>query len=1537
MNPKLIGVLAGIALVAVLFWPAGSSQKVKTMYEEAKTLYDNKDYNGAIEKYNLALEEAQKRFVKTEVIDKDFNTLARYQIAVCYSKLAEEGDVANFDNALEIIEEVYPIATVRKHQEGIVYLWGHILFKKEQYEEAEPKFTELIEKFPNSMFVENSWYAIGRLNFQLQKYEDSRKAYKAVLDNFPNSDFKDDAQHLIAQSYLLEDNYDQAFAEFDRLNTEEYKNYPELQAEASYKGAYCLNRLGRDDEAIARYNTFVTEYPGSDFVTAAYFDLGSIYAKQKDYDNARQNYELAIQNTNDLGLRAEIQNEIGRNYYEQEDFQNAIVAYQKLLDPEQNPENLHLLEAKMGISDSYFKLQNWAEAIPWYQRLVNEHPEETAYIPYSSFQVGEAYYQQKDYENSLTWYQKVLDDYPDDDIAPHALYGAIWSLSELGRNDEVQAVGASFIAQKKQDPDFDLQAAEIQMRLGGIQYDMENYSRAAEEYAKVWDDYSQDLPKFFLLKLMSKFQEGASYFNAAKPAGYKETDQDAVFDEASLQKATAAYNQAIDKFGDNYNPTSYGNFDFDERLQYVESCQMNLALAYEKLKDYQNARSIYAFIPRQSENYERVQLLIAQTYAQADQRGEAIDAYQTVLNDANISADSKDLARIKLADLQRADKRYAEAAVSYEQIIAANPQGEYADDAQYLVGVCYYQIEDKNPEDLNKAITAFQKVLDDYPNSGNLSDAYYGVALAYRDLAEKGDAAYWAKIIEVADTATASLGDSEDGKVLETLNNINLVKINALEQSKGSEESVDAMVKVLRKVVTSPVATTDAKVNAQLKMGILLYEIKRYQEAIAAYEKLVEIAPPDHESVTTANYQIAVCYFQLGQAAEESEKQQYFQASAEASEATLKGDLDADMSLSVYYALGLAKGGLKDQAGATKAFQQVVALSEQVKDEKRQSSVDDAHSRLAELYLDQGQFEPAIREYEYIINHSQEKETHARSYFSIALAYDEHLKDYDKAIANYKNALPLTDDVLTKAQATYRIGLLYATNLKDDENALQTFDDLINNYSSTNNETIKSMIADAKTRRAELYVNLGMLEEAIVEIEKARDESVASKEANLALKLGAQYNLALYQFQRARTFYNEEEGAYNEEYRNGSRQAIDSYMQAYNMAEEDMKAKGKTIKDLPADAIPFIKYALFQGAQIAYSIHFKPDLEKAIPVLETFVKYTDQGLFGNPKTDQELGEFLQDALNWLGTGYFDLARYSNNDPQLFSKGVNIFKDLVKRYPNAEDTAKWQYHAGESYFAMEDYRQALTEYEKVQVINPQHASAADSLYAMATCYQYIAAETTDPVQKHELEQKVFTLNEKLANEYPNSAYAADAFINVANNYYNQATMATDPEQEREDYERAIELYRKAMALPGIKAESKMIAEEFLRETENALAIELYSAGNTLSLRAKQLKEGSEERQQKISEVLAVLDVLVKSYPNTASADIAYDVIGDAYVELEQWDKALKAFETLINKYPPNKPPVNNDVAQAWRYAQTRYASITTYLQSLDIHESTTSGE
>ena len=149
MNNRVLTALAVLALGVVLFWPSGSSKKVESLYKEGEALYAKKDYEGAIEKYKEALEESNKPMVKTEVIDKDFYTLAQFKIAVCWSKMAEDtGDLNHYEEATRIIEEIFPNAVVPRHMEGLTYLWANVLYKQEQYELSEPKFMELSRTFP---------------------------------------------------------------------------------------------------------------------------------------------------------------------------------------------------------------------------------------------------------------------------------------------------------------------------------------------------------------------------------------------------------------------------------------------------------------------------------------------------------------------------------------------------------------------------------------------------------------------------------------------------------------------------------------------------------------------------------------------------------------------------------------------------------------------------------------------------------------------------------------------------------------------------------------------------------------------------------------------------------------------------------------------------------------------------------------------------------------------------------------------------------------------------------------------------------------------------------------------------------------------------------------------------------------------------------------------------------------------------------------------------------------------------------------------
>ncbi len=1562
MNPRILGVIGGLALIVAILSPflMGSSKKVEELYTDAETLYGQADYEGAIDKYIEALEESTKRGVKTEVIDKDFTTLANFQIAVCYSRLAEQSlDHNHYETALDYIQKVALNATVPKHQEGLTYLWGHILFRTEEYELAEAKFEQLIENFPNSLNVENSWYAIGQLNYKLGNYEDCRTAFNNILSGFPNSEFKDDAQLLIAQSFLDERNWEQAYPEFDKFATEEFKNYTELHAEAMYKAAMCLNQLNRHDEAISRYTNFITQYPENKLVTAAYFDQGAIYSKQKDYDNARVNYELALQNTADRGVQSEIQTAIGQTYFDQEDFENAIVAYTVLLD--EYPDSDYRDEAKLGIADSQFKLARWREAVTAYQAVIDHKKSEAtsddsdgmSFIPYCAIQIAEAYYKlgtdQRDAGQmeegdanlilALEWYQKTVDDFPEDPVVPHALYGAIWTLNDLGRKEELEKVANDFIEKNKNDNEFDILAAEVQLRFADMKRsEFKQYAEAAEEYAKLWD--YRPLPKFHRLKLMGKFFEGKSYYEAAKPEGFQEGDTTENFNTEYLQKSVAAYQLAITTFSDEaFQPgITEGRYsDFPDRITQVEACIMNEALSHEMLSDWETARERYAMIPEGSDYYERSLLFTANSYVSEGNKTQAIDYYNTILSELE-DKDNRSLADIKLADLLRAEEQFEEAAAQYQTVVDNNPTGDYADDALYLIGLCYYHASVDKPELAEKAIAAFNRVIDEHGDSSNAIEAYYGLVLVYSDAAKKrGDTSKWPLIIQTADAANQMFADSNDELVLRTLGQIDLIKASAIENTDGDD--VEALVASYNRIIDNAGAQETARISAQLKIGHTYYKNERFQEALAAYKLFVETYP-DNDIAPNAQYQAAVCYYQMAvkaQEANDTDSAQLAYTNA-VSEAGKVADMteNVDNLISAYYTLGLAQLGLKNNAAAIDAFKQVTAREGQTEDDDRKNLISQAHSRLAELLSGVGDYAGAVKEYQYIIANTDDDDLRGRSYFAMAYAQDEHLKMYDDALMNYQKATDLAGDQI-KAQAYYRMGLIFQEKVKQLENALDVFKTLIENYSTDENASIASMVADSRLRSSEILVSLDRSDEAIATTLAAVEGYKTDANATVSLKVAAQYNLGFLYSGKARKLYPEGEipaGFDLKPYIETSGLAAASFFEVGKIAAPIEQADKKTV-------IPYVERSLFQAGQIYYSlgVGYKryEELVSSLEPLSQFVKYADAGVF--PASD-DLAENVVTALNYLASANFDLGRMQVGlDEEMsiqavayFTASAKLFNDLVKRYRSSPDAALWQYQAGEAFYTTEQFNKAIVEYDKVRKINKSHEKAPESLYAIATCYQYLSEEAKDAGNAEEEKaylDKLFETNEILVEEFQDSKFAGEAFINIGNKHYNSAL---DKELEQTErirlFRLAIDNYERAIASPGLSEASKGIARGFRDDTASVLAHDEYQN----AVKALQ-KAGKAGKKSDIEAAIEMFKSIAKVYHTTKYGDMAYGKLGDAYTMLAEKEEhyfadALYYYRFLPKKYNVESPG-DAQVKDAIDYCSREAAEVFAYMKAKNI--------
>ena len=72
MDPKLLGAIGGIALVAILLWPSGSSKRVERLYNEGEQLYGQSEYEEAVSKYTEALKNRRNGALRQRLLIKIF-------------------------------------------------------------------------------------------------------------------------------------------------------------------------------------------------------------------------------------------------------------------------------------------------------------------------------------------------------------------------------------------------------------------------------------------------------------------------------------------------------------------------------------------------------------------------------------------------------------------------------------------------------------------------------------------------------------------------------------------------------------------------------------------------------------------------------------------------------------------------------------------------------------------------------------------------------------------------------------------------------------------------------------------------------------------------------------------------------------------------------------------------------------------------------------------------------------------------------------------------------------------------------------------------------------------------------------------------------------------------------------------------------------------------------------------------------------------------------------------------------------------------
>lgn len=218
-------------------------------------------------------------------------------------------DDGNFKGALVIYEDLaddYPDSPLLPE---IIFRIGRCLEEEGEFAEAIDWYEDLVDDYPDSVFASEAQFRIGRSLEEKDELLEAFEAYQKLFDEFPG---KGSLSEILNREYAIGEAFmngrKRIFLFFrirSGLGTAEdifraildNATFSKVSTRAQYSLGLILQMQDEYEGAISEYNQVLTNYPGTELIPSALFNIGVCYyeeAASSDYDDREVN--KAIEN-----------------------------------------------------------------------------------------------------------------------------------------------------------------------------------------------------------------------------------------------------------------------------------------------------------------------------------------------------------------------------------------------------------------------------------------------------------------------------------------------------------------------------------------------------------------------------------------------------------------------------------------------------------------------------------------------------------------------------------------------------------------------------------------------------------------------------------------------------------------------------------------------------------------------------------------------------------------------------------------------------------------------------------------------------------------------------------------------------------------------------------------------------------------------------------------------------------------------------------------------------------------------------------------
>ncbi|MEM7656895.1 MAG: tetratricopeptide repeat protein [Bacteroidota bacterium] len=772
---------------SVIYYKNGEHENALTAFEE---LADSPKYASEIKVYQAS------SLLKLGRLD-ELNTLAE-QILTKNRIKREEAEIFYIAANSSFEREDYPRTTsyygefirkqgAKKMTPTDYFRMGYSHYKQNEYEDA-IKPLELAQKGVDSLSMMSSYY-LGFCFLEEKDPESAKFAFRkaATGDAKINETVREDALYQYAKVAFATADYDEALKAMEFLR----KRYPRAPYMDEIRGLTGEIYLYTRD--YKRYIQFFESAPLNSprarqaYQTVCYFYGLELY-EEPDYPQAASYLQKAIDNPFDQEMTLNAQYWKAEALFRQGEFKSARSQYQKFIQARGSAQNEYYSRAFYGQAWTYFKEQNYAQALRNFQEFLNKGGNRTSkglvvdanlragdclflqkkyaeanpyyqrvidlrytYRDYAAYQMAEGFYRRRDYQSSVNTFDRMIRTFSKSELRDNAL-DRISDIYVTWLKDYGQAAKYASILVKEY-PRSPLAAAGYN-RLAQAVYNQGNESEAIRHFKKVLTDYGGDrknaqialdnlanlLPEREFDRVLADYRKSNPTMDNNLAALVFNTGKDRFF--------SGNYNSAIDQFGTYIR-------DYRNGQDYFESLIFR-ARSYKEIGQYSSALKDYQDVYDQPVNNDFTGIALQEAaeirYEQKNYAASLQLFQQLELVSGNLQ--NKVQALFGLAKNHKALAQYAQAINALEQIsINAEVQAYSRTKAAVELGQCQYLMGD-----LNGALQTFQNVEAEYKNAFGAESQFMITQIFYDQGVEAKDQGQ-------ADQATALFNQAKDATI----------------------------------------------------------------------------------------------------------------------------------------------------------------------------------------------------------------------------------------------------------------------------------------------------------------------------------------------------------------------------------------------------------------------------------------------------------------------------------------------------------------------------------------------------------------------------------------------------------------------------------------------------------------------------------------------------------------------------------------------------------------------------------------------------